>query len=259
VLALTWQPRWLPGLYLGGARGILETAASLRRNHGLSILAGPFGRLIPGGNVPENNQVVTAWFRWAMPEAGFELYGEYARDDAAISVEAFLRDPGRTQGWVAGFQKLLPAGSRTVRIQVELVNLHDIRPPSTPSGLPSWYVHGAGVDFTHRGQLLGAAVGPGGDSQRLVVDVLGAGGRIGAFLERTARNEEVFWSRIDSLPGRGSDHDAEVAAGYRQVLRVAGAEVTLELGLAWRWNRDFLRDEPNLKGLLQVAYPYLYW
>jgi hypothetical protein len=261
ALALTWQPRWVPGLYLGGGRLFVETAASLRRNHGLSILAGPFGRLIPGGNLPENNQAVSGWFRWLMPEAGFELYGEWARDDGAASVEATLRDPGRTQGWLAGFQKLVRAGARTVRVQVEAVRLHDIRPPGSAAGLPSWYVHGSGVDFTHRGQLLGAAIGPGGDSQRLAVDLLTSTGRIGGFLERTARNEEVYWSAIDPQPGRSSDHDAEVAAGFRQVLRLAGAELSLELGLAYRWNRDFLRNEPNWKGALQLAWPhsYLYW
>ncbi len=261
ALVLTWQPRWVPGLTLGGGRAFVETAASLRRNHGLSILAGPFGRLIPGGNLPENNQVVTGWFRWVMPEAGFELYGEWARDDGAASLEATLRDPGRTQGWVAGFQKLLRAGARTVRVQLEAARLHDVRPPASPSGLPSFYTHGSGVDYTHAGQLLGAAVGPGGDTQRLAVDLLTAAGRVGGFLERTARNEEVYWSRIDPLPGRSSDHDVEVAAGYRQLLRLGELEASLELGLAFRWNRDFQRNEPNWKGGLQLAWPhsYLYW
>lgn len=257
ALALTYQPRWIPGLYLGAGRAIVESWASLKHNHLLSTLAGPFGSLIPGGNRTDNNQVVSGWFRWAMPEAGFELYGEWARDDTAASLEALLRDPGRTQGWLWGFQKLLRAGDRLVRVQLEATSLHDIRPPSSPSGLPVFYTHGDGVDYTNAGQLLGAAAGPGGDSQRLAVDLLTAGGRVGGFVERTARNEETYWSVIDPQPGRSSEHDVEVAAGYRQVLLVGGAELSLELSAAYRWNRDFLRNEPNLKGA--VAYSYLYW
>lgn len=255
ALALTYQPRWVPGLYLGAGRAIVETWSSLQRNHLLSVLAGPFGNLIPGGNRPDNNQALSAWFRWAMPEAGFEVYGEWARDDTAASREALLRDPGRTQGWVGGFQKLLRARGRTVRVLVEATRLHDIRPPGSAAGLPVWYTHSNGVDYTHAGQLLGAAAGPGGDAQALALDVLSASGRIGGFVERAARNEEAYWSAIDPQPGRSSDHDVEVTAGYRQVLFVSGAEVSFELSAAYRWNRDFLRNEPNYRGAVQVAWP----
>ena len=250
ALALTYQPRWVPGLYLGAAQSVVESWSSLQGNHYLSFLGSAFG-----GNTPDNNQVTSAWARWVMPEAGFELYGEWARDDTAASLAALLRDPGRTQAWVGGFQKLLPAGGRLVRVQVEATSLHDIRPPTSPSGLPVWYTHGEGVDYTHAGQLLGAAAGPGGDSQLLAVDVISASGRIGGFIERTARNEEVYWSRIDPQPGRSSDHDVEVAGGYRQVLFLGRAELSLELGAAWRWNRDFLRNEPNFRGAVQVTWP----
>jgi hypothetical protein len=241
VLALTYQPRWIPGLYLGAGRAMVERQL----------------RIIPGGNRPDNNQVVSAWFRWVMPEAGFELYGEWARDDTAASLAALVRDPGRTQGWVWGFQKLLRAGGRLVRVQVEATQLHDLRPPTSPSGLPTWYTHGDGVDYTNAGQLLGAMAGPGGDSQRLAVDLLTACGRVGGFVERTARNEETYWTLVDPQPGRSSDHDVEVAAGYRQVLLLGRAELSLELGAAWRSNRDFLRSELNFRGAL--AYSYLYW
>lgn len=255
ALAVTYQPRWVPGLYLGGGRTFVESWASLQHRHFLSILSGPFGGLIPKGNRPDDNQAFSGWFRWVMPEAGFELYGEWGRDDGAASLEAMLRDPGRTQGWVWGFQKLLRAGARTVRVQVEATRMHDIRPPASEAGLPSWYTHTEGVDYTNAGQLLGAAVGPGGDSQFLAVDVLTATGRLGGFLQRTARNEEVYWSTIDPQPGRSSDHDVEVMAGYRQVLFVGPAEVSLELSAAYRWNRDFLRNEPNYRGVVVVAWP----
>lgn len=255
ALALAYQPRWVPGLYLGAARAVVEPWAGLRGNHLLSFASGSLNGRVPGDNRPDNNQVVTGWFRWVMPEAGFELYGEWARDDWAASVEALLRDPGRTQGWVWGFQKLLPAGARTVRVQVEAVRLHDIRPPGSAAGLPVWYTHAEGVDYTNAGQLLGAAAGPGGDAQSLAVDVLTSGGRIGGFLGRAARHEEIYWTTIDPQPGRSSDHDVEVMAGVRQVLFVGGAEVSLELSAAYRWNRDFLRNEPNVRGAVQLAWP----
>ena len=253
ALALTYQPRWIPGLYLGAARSFVQSPAMFRRRDGLAILVGWPGGILTRGNFPDDNQAVSGWFRWVMPEAGFELYGEWARDDAALNFGALVRDPDWTQGWVWGFQKLLRAGDRLVRVHVEATRLHNFR----PNGGWSWYVHGAGVDSTNAGQLLGAAAGPGGDSQRLAVDLLTAGGRVGGFVERSARNEEAYWSVIDPQPGRAGQHDAELVAGYRQVLLVSGAELSLELSAAYRWNRDFLRNEPNYRGA--VAYSYLYW
>jgi hypothetical protein len=136
-------------------------------------------------------------------------------------------------------------------VQVEATHLNDYR----PNGSWAWYAHSDGVDATNAGQLLGAMTGPGGDSQRLVVDLLTASGRMGGFVQRTARNEQYFWNVIYPQPDRAWGHDAELAAGYRQVLFLAGAEVSLELSAARRWNRDFLKDETNLRAAVQVGWP----
>jgi hypothetical protein len=121
--------------------------------------------------------------------------------------------------------------------------------------LPVWYVHANGVDYTHDGQILGAAAGPGGESQRLAVDVLAAGGRVGGFVERTRRNEEIFWGVIEPRPGEDSKHDAELAVGYRQVLFLRNAELAFTMSYAYRWNRDFLGNQPNVRCALQLKLP----
>jgi hypothetical protein len=255
ALVLDFEPRWVPGLYLGLGRSFVETWSSLRSHRLLSILEGVLKRDVPGGDNPLDNQVASAWFRWAMPEAGLEIYGEWARDDFPISFAGLVRESERTQGWVWGFQKLLRAGDRLVRVQVESTRLHEARPIGSASGLPVWYVHANGVDYTHDGQILGAAAGPGGESQRLAVDVLAAGGRVGGFVERTRRNEEIFWGVIEPRPGEDSKHDAELAVGYRQVLFLRNAELAFTVSYAYRWNRDFLGNQPNVRCALQLKLP----
>jgi hypothetical protein len=250
-LAVTIQPRWVPGLWLGLARTFVEPLGSLQRHRYLSILEGPLKRSVAGGDNLADNQEVAAWVRWVMPEAGLELYGEWGRDDFPASMEGLVREPRTTAAWVWGLQKLIPAGRSTVRVQLEASRLHDERPPS-PYPI-SWYVHGDGSDETHRGQLLGAPVGPGGDRQRLAVDVLSAAGRGGLFVERTARNEAVYWLVIQ--PAHRADHDVELAGGWRQVLFVGEAELSLTVSGAYRWSRDFLRNEPNLRGEAAVRWP----
>jgi hypothetical protein len=128
ALVLSFQPKWLPGLYIGGGRAFAETWSSLQSHHLVSILEPPLKRMVAGGDKPQDNQVASAWFRWARPDSGFELYGEYAYGDFPISVSGLLRAPDQTHGWVAGFQRLLRVLDQRVRIQFETMRMHEARP-----------------------------------------------------------------------------------------------------------------------------------
>ncbi len=254
ALAIDWSPRWVPGLSVGAGRVFVETWASLKADALLSVLQPPLKSELPGGDNPRDNQVASLWYRWVFPESALELYGEWGRDDFPASLAGLVREPERTAAWTAGLQKLWPAGSRAVRLQIELARLHETRPVGSSSGMPVFYTHGDGLGYTNGGQLLGAPAGPGGDAQFLGIDAIGAGGRIGGYLARTRRNEEIFWTVIDPQHG-SSDHDVELAAGLRQVLFAGPCEVAWDLGLAFRWSRDFGRNEPNVRAGVSIAMP----
>jgi hypothetical protein len=134
-----------------------------------------------------------------------------------------------------------------VRVQVELAKFD--------GGAPSFYAHGPGIGYTNGGQPLGASAGPGGISTALAIDVLGGRGRIGGFVERLERNVTVFDDTIAPSPGRGTDRDAELMAGVRQVLLAGPVEVAWEAAGGYRWNRDFLRHEPSARVALSLAAP----
>ncbi len=251
-LALGWGPRWVPGLSVGVGRLFVQSWASLKADRFLSVLEPPFKHQVRGGDNPADNQLTAAWWRWIFPEVGLALFGEWGRDDFPASLAGLTRSPERTAGWVLGLEKVGRAGDRLVRLQVEACSLFARQNPSIAA--QPFYTHYDGLDATHRGQLLGAMVGPGGDGQWLAVDVLGPGGRVGAYLERIRRNEDTYWERI--APVTDSQNDAELTAGVRQLLFLGPAEVAWHVAGAYRWNRDFLRSEPNLQLGLSVAVPF---
>jgi hypothetical protein len=117
-----------------------------------------------------------------------------------------------------------------------------------------YYVHGNGLDYTNRGQVMGAWIGPGADSQTLSVDVFQRGGRIGGYLERVRRNDAYYWAAVEPVRGNLS-HDVEVALGLRQALSVGRLEISWEAAAAYRQNRDFIRHEPNVKLGLTLSLP----
>jgi hypothetical protein len=247
ALVLDWEPRWVPGLYLGAARAFVESYESLRSDAFLSVLESPWKSHLPGGDNPEDNQVAVLWFRWVLAPSGMELYGEWGKDDFPASFGALIRETERTQAWLLGFQRVSRVGSRWLRVQVELAKL--------AGGGYAFYGHDHGVGYTNGGQPLGASAGPGGISSMLAVDVLGGGGRFGGFVERLERNVVVFDTAIAPSPGRGTDRDTEIMAGVRHVLVVGSFELSWEASGGYRWNRDFIRNEPNARVALSIAAP----
>lgn len=258
TFALDYEPRWIPGLYLGLGRVFLQPWGVRRFRDYVPFFESFFkgdlrGWYGPSMDNPNDNQLAALWFRWVFPAVGLELYGEWGREDHEMNLQRLLKNFDDNQSTVLGLQKVFRAGPRLVRASIELTDLQQIRPLDAQRGMPVYYIHGAGLDYTNRGQLIGDWIGPGGDSQRFAVDVLGEGGRLGGYLQRVRRNNAVYWRQVEPVNVAGQD--VEVAAGARQVLFAGPAEVSWDLSMAWRYTRDFLRDEPNLRAVVQVGWP----
>lgn len=258
-LVLTYEPKWIPGLSLGGARVFVQRWKDLTWREWLSVfqtlekkgLTSEYG---PTGDNPFDNQIASLFGRWVFPESGLEIYFEWAREDYNWSWWSTIREPDWSQGYLVGLQKIFRAGTRVVRFGLELTDLQELAGLGSARGVPVYYVHGGDLDYTNRGQLLGAWIGPGADSQTFAVDVFHRGGRIGGYLERVRRNDAYYWEVIERTQGSFS-HDAEVALGLRQALSVGRLEISWDASAAYRQNRDFLKHEPNLKLGVTLSLP----
>lgn len=245
-LAITFEPRWVPGLYLGAGRTFVEDQSTLREHGFLPVFQTTSQS--KAGDVPRDNQMISAWFRWVMPE--IELYGEYGLDDYP-SLPGISKAPDRAAAWVLGFQKRWVRGPRWWRIAGELAKTRSNLPPGYST---STYVHLAGADYTNDGRILGDWIGPGADTQYLAVDAFVPSGRIGGYFERVRRNEEVLWARIGEFPT--TDHDVEMVLGARQVFFTRWAEVGWDVAVGHRWNRDFVqRYSPTLRAMVTLSMP----
>lgn len=244
ALAIVYQPRWIPGLYVGAGRAVIETWDSLQGSSFVSVLR-PFGP-----HELDDNEIMIFWGRWVFPGVGLELYGEWGRDDGA-SGASMVRVLERTSASVLGLQKRFAVGSRWVRLHAEVARTWDGYPAAYT--VP-FYTHAYDTGWTHGGQLLGAWIGSGGKSRYVAVDVLSRGGRLGGFVEHVVRNEDYFWREVAG-PERGSDHDGELVAGVRQVLYAGPLEISWEASAGYRWNRDFIRNEPVFQASVELALP----
>jgi hypothetical protein len=260
---LTLEPKWTPGLFLGFGRTFLMPWDSIS---GRNLF--PLGRgFVSKGQVTPSNpsgntnddQRLSLMGRYVLPESGFELYGEWAREDAAWDWSDFFQEPEHSSGHVIGAQKLFtPSATRWIRLYSELTNLQELRqdrPAIRPAA--SFYVHGP-QGHTQLGQLLGASIGPGSESQFIGIDVFTAGGLVGGYFERVRRDEFSAlgipaWST--TWPPR---HDVELTAGVRFTRQVGQLRVDTDIARSKRFNRNFIRTESNTRLQLSLVWVGLY-
>jgi len=258
---LVVEPKWVPGLFLGFGRTFVMPWDSVSGGN-LFPLAQPFWKkdlatpANPRGR-SNDDQRISLMSRYVLPAGGFEVYGEWAREDHAWDQSDFVQEPEHSSAHLLGFQKLFtPTPTRWVRAYVEWANLQQLR--QNRSGLRNtsvFYVHDP-QGHTQLGQLLGASIGPGGESQLFGVDVLNTKGLLGFYTERVRRDEFSArgiqaWST--TWPPR---HDVAITGGMRFTSQVGPVRIDSDMARSKRYNRNFLRHEWNTRGQLRVTWSF---
>jgi hypothetical protein len=252
ALNLGFEPAAVPGLFLGLTRAYVYAVPpgglSWQEYLGLPLFA-PWAKNAlaspsnPSGDNPDN-QLSSIYARWVFPESGLEIYGEWGRDDHSWDYQDFVTQPEHSSAWMAGLQKVFPAGSGWIRLVGELAHTLEKPTNNPPRGVPIFYTHWNEIQgYTNRGQMLGAGIGPQGDSQWLAVDHFAGPAWIGGWLERVERNDRWYYDQVHVIGGE----DVEVAGGVRGGWTWPELELSGSLGLAQRYNMNFGPDAFGVK------------
>jgi hypothetical protein len=254
------SPRGLPGLEVGlgrffhsfwpetgpGASDFLKPIESFLK-HRL-----PDFEVIPGDpKTDEDNQLASVFFRWVLPKDGFEVYGEFGREDHNWDLRDFLLQPDHDSSYMLGFRKAWrPHSSRIVALRGELLNAQVTHLARVRVQVP-FYIHvPVRQGHTHRGQVLGAPAGYGGAAAVLALESLDRRGRWSVHWSREVRQEdprttgpgELEHSRLDVIHSVGAE-----------VVRFAGPfDLTAGLWGMYNLNRNFGSDVTNLRAVLRV-------
>lgn len=205
-IVLSYQPKWLPGLFIGLTRSHMTYSEDLAGglNSYLPML-GP-GSISPYGN-PENLQgreermkrdaYGSIFARWLMPKGNAEIYMEYGRTDPPWDARDRNVSLDHSRAFIVGFNKLIPLSSiddKAIQVGVEVTQLEATR-TSYVRNSPSWYTHDiVRHGYTHRGQVLGAGIGPGSNLQSLEVAWVNGVKRLGLQVERFVRQSDFFYA-----------------------------------------------------------------
>jgi hypothetical protein len=246
------RPAFDSGLTLGVSRVVYGPVASAGgfAGHALDALTWwkPLALLsdsVPGGGSPQERDQVTSLFgRWVFPQAGSEVYAEWARQELPRSIREFLESPQHTQGYTIGLQSARKLTSRNsvVRVQAEVTDLRQNqvylrRPP------PDFYSGRATLQgWTQRGQLIGAGIGPGANSQWFATDWLAEDWQAGAFIGRIRWEDDALYRQPNV---RFTRHDVSLLYGARGAWRGPGIDYGGSLTVQRRLNYLFQNETFN--------------
>jgi hypothetical protein len=166
-LTITWEPKWLKHFYVG----VSMAGSSYYNKVDRKLIAFPFS---------SNYQPIklgSFFMRYVMPKDNAEIYVELGRADKMLTPFNLFRD-SIPLGYVAGIRKLMPIGKTKTNfyfgLEVARLQLPDPRLIFTQGnayGQPqtnSWYLGKQVLQgYTNNAEVLGAWVGPGGNSQTI--------------------------------------------------------------------------------------------
>ena len=264
------QPIGIPGLEIGGARFFhsIWPRSGIPRSYFTKVFEAflkthlkssrPDDPRFPdffGGPSLGDNQLAEAFFRWVAPHSGFEIAGEYGRDDHNQDIRDLEQEPDHSRFYNLGFRKVFSLSSQSMTAaRFELINFQQPQLIRAPRGEGEIYIHGViRQGHTERGQLLGANVGVGAAAgSTLAIDHYSPTGRWTLSWQRDLNQEN------GSFPvyGAREPHTMDVShsIGLEVTRLVRGFDVTTGMTFVRDFNRDFASDASNINAIVGVRY-----
>lgn len=254
-----FEPAFARGLFIGGNRMYLTYPDEWSAADYL---------LTPYTGVRENprgdNQLLSLYARWAHPLSGFEVYAEWGREDHWGEWIDLLREPDHSQVYMLGLQKAGHWRGADLRWFGELVHLQSALPVRGGRGAITFYTHSEMIQgYTNRGQLLGAAIGPGSDAQVIGVERATDRRTTTLAIERIRYDDNAYynsWARYYGETG----HDVSLGGSIRHREVRGGLSLLAGVSYARRHNRNFVyfdgthpanfRSEDNLQLELDLSW-----
>lgn len=196
---ISWKPKWFKHFYLG----LGGMTYFYRNNPAIQTSA----NILVSENKQSNASLSSLFFRYAIPSENAEIYMEYGRNGKVFAPFNIIGDTIPT-AYLVGFRKLFKLNQRkyskdqpAIMLGVELTQLQlpdnrlifnaaDVR------GMPrtnSWYTHPyIKQGYTQQGQVLGASIGPGSNSQTLYLSWVKGLKKIGLSVERILYNTDFY-------------------------------------------------------------------
>ncbi|WP_303921089.1 capsule assembly Wzi family protein [Draconibacterium sediminis] len=226
ALVLSYQPRWVPGLFFGFTRSFMTYSEDMGSGFSdylpiFSFLSKNAGGSNSDVDSQRQDQRISMFVRWLFPESNAEIYFEYGREDHSWDMRDFLMEPTHSSAYIIGAHKLLGfKGARYLQVRGEITqfaasqtNVNRRQTYEQPAG--TWYYHSQlQQGYTHKGQLLGAGIEPGSNTQTLEISWNKELKQVGVEFERYVHNNNFWYNSIKDFRANWVDLSTSVFANW---------------------------------------------
>jgi hypothetical protein len=249
-IVASYSPSFLDGLTIGITRvfTVLVPDEGVPFGDYFAVFAGLRKRTMITPSNPTGDdtydQLASLFGRWVLAGSGFEVYWEWARNDHSWELRDFLLEPEHSQAYTIGLHKGIELSDRRLlALRVELTHLEadptfQVRPKGT------YYVHAPVTQgYTHKGQILGAGIGPGGNSQYIGIDRYSPSGRIGLYVERQVHDNDAYYTWAEANNETYCCHDVSVHLGGHAFRFVGDFDLGAGFVMTREYNRYFFGND----------------
>ena len=249
ALSIGYSPKWIKGLYLGANRAFYKRWQDFSFSDYVSAIS----RFFPPrervfGN-DDLDQTGSFTMRWSFAEVGFEAYMEFAKSDFGGNV--FRSEPEHGRAITLGFIKLVELKEADVKLSYEHSTIGQPK-NSIYRRYNRYYSHSVVRNgYTHRGQLLGAGVGPGSNSNWFDAKVYFRKGMMGATMQRIRFDDDYFFENFNVK----EHHDFEWTWGLQYEHLSSFGRIGAEFNFSRRTSKYFIigNDQSNLSGAVSFT------
>jgi hypothetical protein len=256
--SFSFRPDIISGLILGFHRTMVSPWDSFLANDLLTVFNPKTGSGSYGND--ENDQRASVTFEWTFPEVGFSLYGEWARNDFGTN-RRLMTALEHSSFFSLGMSKVIAAGNDgffVFNFEIsDLLKSRDYLINLTGNGRDGVYSHHiVRQGYTQKGQIIGAGIGPGSDSQYASLRYQTKKGYIGLFFERTAVVKDYIYGNPAAQSGDHWRLQTRINAGIDFLYTIDRWVFFGEFMLmdTLNWNYKAYSDKWNIHLMLGFCY-----
>lgn len=195
-MILTWQPKWVPGLFLGFEKAKIMYGKDASGVKDYLPFSSEGSTSAPNQPISQRDQLGSVFIRWLWKKEQAEMYFEWGQyNNRKDFVQNFLQ-PNASRAYTFGLRKLVSIDKKQdegILISLETTLLQTNSIENLRAG-KEWYTSKAvRQGYTNMGESLGAGIGPGANIQSVEVSWVKKLKRVGLQLERYVHDNDFYF------------------------------------------------------------------
>lgn len=276
-MVLSYQPKWVSGLFIGLIRSYQIYHHKMGEEFGdyLPVFSALSRKKVEKkhGEVKPYDFYNSVFIRYVWPESHVEIYGEYGRSDYYWDKNDLTLQLDHSAAYNVGFRKLIllnQSKNKYIQVNMELTQLAKNANTILRDGQSygqGWYRSSVvQASYTHRGQILGAGIGPGSNLQTLNITWHSTLKSLGLQLERYVHNNDFHFVKVKDVRMHWVDPSVSLLGSwdYKNLLFNFKFKTVFSKNYQWEfdynvddyWDARGANDVFNFHGQIGVMYRF---